>query len=500
MPKLGVKLLSDDNSLTKKQAKEIARCIKDIPYFIRNYVYVQHPTRGAILFDLYDYQEDVIHDLDKFNKNVLCQVRQSGKTTTIVAFLLHQAIFFPDMIIGVTAHKGTGAKEIISRFRYAYENLPIWIKPAVTSYNVFDIVFANNSKIMSQTTTENTYRGMSLSILYVDEMAFIKPNIMDEWWKAILPSLSAPNSRMVATSTPNGSEGKFAEIWFKALQGTNDFNPIEVLNHQVPDRGDDFKATMLKDMSVLEYAQEYENAFLSSSGTLIYSPILESLKHQDPIDKFEDLRFFKDVKGKKLGVSVDVGTGTGQDYTTIQVFDLESFEQLAEYRNNMMNITDFTKIFIKILKELYRKGAAYIYYTIEANSIGFGVTQLLHNATDPVLEKAELISAGKHLGILTTSKSKMKGCTRMKDLIESERMIIHSKFLISELKFFVKKGVSFAAESGKTDDLVMGCVLFCLLIEELAHYEADVYDTLNDIGMVGELDDSNENSPLPFVI
>ena len=178
MPKLGVKLLTDDNSLTKKQAIEIAKCVEDIEYFIKNYVFIQHPTRGAVLFDLYDYQLEVIEDLDTHNKNVLCQVRQSGKTTTIVAYLLHQAIFFPDVIIGVTAHKGSGAKEIISRFRYAYENLPTWIKPAVTSYNVFDIIFSNNSKIMSQTTTESTYRGISLTILYVDEMAFIKPNVM----------------------------------------------------------------------------------------------------------------------------------------------------------------------------------------------------------------------------------------------------------------------------------------------------------------------------------
>ena len=497
MPKIGVKLLTDDNDITQLQAQEIVKCVGDVEYFIKNYVYIQNITRGAVLFDLYDYQVDVIADLQKHNKNILCQVRQSGKTTTIVAYLLHQAIFFPDVIIGVTAHKGSGAKEIISRFRYAYENLPAWIKPAVSSYNVFDIVFSNNSKIMSQTTTESTYRGLSLSILYVDEMAFIKPNIMDEWWKAILPSLSAPGARMIATSTPNGSEGKFAEIWFKALQGMNDFNPIEVVNEQVPDRDENFKANMLKDMSALQYAQEFENAFLSSSGTLIYSPVLEALKPQNIIYSFGDLRYYKTVKDRKLGISVDVGTGVGQDFTTVQIFDLETLEQLAEFRNNLLNITDFTKVFLQILKNLYDKGAGQIYYTIEANSIGMGVTQLLHNATDPILDKAEFISTGKHLGMLTTNKSKMKGCTRMKDLIESDRMKLNSRYLISELKFFIKKGASFSAESGKTDDLVMGVVLFCNMIEELAQWEEDVYDTLNNVDMIGDLD--GESDPLPFV-
>lgn len=240
-------------------------------------------------------------------------------------------------------------------------------------------------------------------------------------------------------------------------------------------------------------------AFVSNKGTLIQSEILESLRPREPISEVFGMSLFNGIRGKRIGLSVDVGTGTGQDYSVIQLFDLDTFEHIGEFSNNTMNLTTFTKQIIKILEYVDKQGAKEIFYTVEANSIGQGVVQLLHNSEMPVLKKAEFISgSGKQLGIMTTTKSKMKGCTKFKDLIEGEGMKIHSKNLISELKFFVKTGVSFAAESGKNDDLVMGCVLFCLMVEEIGKYDADVYDKLNDSSIVGLLSD-DEDDPLPFV-
>ena len=494
----GIKTEKDSNEVTLTQAKEIAKCETDIIYFIKNYMMIQNPVLGAMLFDLRDYQEDIINQLNANDMNCVLAPRQVGKTVVIVAYILHYAIFNPDITVGVAAHKGDASKEIMSRLRYAYEELPKWIKPRVSSYNIFDIGFSNGSKIMSQTTTESTYRGKSISLLFLDEFAFVKSNVEKEFWKSILPTLSAKGSKCIITSTPNGSSNKFAEIWFKALHGTSNFNAIEIKNSQVPDRDEEFKRNMLQNMSEIEYAQEFLNEFVSSSGTLIHSPILEQIQSQDPIEEFGDLRIFKSLDNKKLGVSCDIGTGISQDFTTLQIFDLTSLEQLAEFRNNTLNITDFTKVLIQVFKELRKRTTLDIYYTIEANSIGMGVTQLLRNATDPILSEVEMVSVGKHDGILTTTKSKMSGCTRMKDLIESGRMTIHSKFLISELKFFIKKGASFAAESGKTDDLVMAVVLFANMINELSQWEEDVYDTLNNVDLIGELDEG-ESDPLPFV-
>jgi Straboviridae terminase, large subunit len=499
----GVKSPADEKPITKKQAKELIKCANDVEYFIRNYVNIQHPTLGAMLFNLRDYQKEVISSLATHDRVILNFARQLGKTTTIVAYLLHQAIFKPDITIGVCAHKGSGAKEILARIRYAYTELPLWIKPAVTSFNVFDIAFTNNSKIMSQTTTEGTYRGMSLSILYADEFAHVKPNIVEEWWKSILPTLSAKGTKFIISSTPNGSENKFADIYFKAERGENGYKSITVTNEDFPEeRGEDFKKEMLKSMSPLEYSQEFLCQFVSSSsGTLIYPTVLESLRPSDPLSEPLNIRLYSAIKNKRIGLSIDVGTGTGQDHSVIQLFDLDTFEQVGEFNNNTLNLTDFTKHIIKTLQYVDKQGAKEIFYTIEANSIGQGVIQLINNSELPILKKAEFISGtGKQLGIMTTTKSKMKGCTKFKDLIEGGGMKIHSKRLISELKFFVKKGVSFAAESGKNDDLVMGCVIFCLMVDEIGKYDEDVYDKLNDSSVIGgSLEDDDEYDPMPFV-
>jgi hypothetical protein len=506
----GVKLPADNSKLTKSQAIEMSKCLHDVEYFIRQYVKIQTPTRGAILFDLYEYQERVVQSLVKNKKNVILQPRQSGKSATIVAYLLHKVVFYPDVTIGVAAHKGDGAKEIIDRFRYAYENLPFWMKPAVKTYNVFDIVFVNGSKIMSQTTTESTYRGKSLSVLYLDEFAFVNPRIEAEFWKSILPTLSAPGTELIITSTPNTSEGKYAEIWFKAEQGLNDFNPIRVYNDEVPDRqhvneaGEDFKTVMLKDMSPIEYAQEYECAFVSNKGTLIQSEILEAMRPSTPLRKYNGMDVYSSVRGKKIALSVDVGEGIGQDFSVIQAFDLKTFEQVAEYRNNTQTLTEFAKTLVKVLKWFKNEGARELVFSIEANSIGQGVISLILNSSDPIFNFAEFLHepGAKRHGILTSTKTKMKGCTKFKDLVESGKLKIHSKNLISELRFFVKAGASFKAETGKTDDLAMGCVLFALMLELIANYDPDVYDALINVSFASEFDEEDEieggNDPLPF--
>ena len=238
-------------------------------------------------------------------------------------------------------------------------------------------------------------------------------------------------------------------------------------------------------------------AFVSNKGTLITSDILESLRPSEPIDHYNGMKIYKNLENRRMGLSVDVGTGIGQDYSVFQVFDLNSLEQVAEFRDNQLNITDLTKRLISILRYLADHGDEII-FSVEANSVGQGVTQLIRNANNNIFNEIEMISNNnKHDGIMTTSKTKIKGCTKFKDLIESKRMKIHSKELISELKFFVKSGVSFKAESGKTDDLTMGCVLMCLMLEEMALYDEHVYDIMNSVDIIGDIEEEDD-APLPF--
>lgn len=231
-------------------------------------------------------------------------------------------------------------------------------------------------------------------------------------------------------------------------------------------------------------------AFISDKGTLINSITLEQIPFINPVREFGDLRVFCDsFAGRKIAMSCDVSEGIGQDSHAIQLFDIDTFEQIGEFQNNYLTQSMYTKEIIKILKLLFGEGAVEVYYTVEANSIGQGVMRLIENSSDPVFDRAQLISDidSNRLGMLTTSKSKLSGCADLKDAVELNKLKINSERLVTELKFFIRKGSSFAAEPGMHDDLVMATVLMMNLLKVLANYEDNVYE------MVNELQDLNED-------
>ena len=205
-------------------------------YFLEHFFYIQHPLRGRIQFAPFDYQIKLVENYhtNRFSINMLG--RQMGKTTCAAGYLLWFAMFVPDSTILIAAHKYTGAQEIMQRIRYAYESVPNHIRCGVTSYNKGSIEFDNGSRIVSATTTETTGRGMSISLLYCDEFAFVRPTIAREFWTSISPTLST-GGKAIVTSTPNSDEDQFATIWKVANQkfdeygnetllGKNGFAPI----------------------------------------------------------------------------------------------------------------------------------------------------------------------------------------------------------------------------------------------------------------------------------
>lgn len=513
-----VKQAYTDVELTLTECKEWVKCALDCEYFIRNYVMVQHPTRGSVLFNLYDYQKRVLDDILTDSNNIILQPRQSGKTAVLTAYILWKTIFNKDISVGVAAHKGSGAKEIIARFKYAYEFLPMWMKAGVKSYNVFDVEFDNGSSIISQTTTPTTFRGLSMTMIYLDEFAFVKPNIAEEFWTSLLPSTTAGADgeldengypieavKIIATSTPNGSEGMFARLWFKSQHDAANsmFLGTRVLNEEVPNRDAKFKATMLKSMTPLQYSQEFDCAFVSNKGTLIKSDILERIEGRDPEGELLGIRLLDEMPffGRRIGVSVDVAEGIGGDgdYSTIQFFDVDRLVQVAEWDNNEMTTTDLAKFLIVVFDKLFDHHVREVFYTIESNPIGLSVINFLRNSTATVLDRVEMITDNhRRGGILTTNKSKLSGCGMLKDLVENDRMELRSKKLLTELKFFVKKGASFSAENGMHDDLVMGVVVLCNMLSLLTKQDDDVHDNLNKLDIVDCID--NEfTMPMPMV-
>jgi len=484
-----IKKPNDIEELTDEQHKEFIKCALDFNYWAKTYAWVQG-QQGECLFNPRTYQSRIIKKIENHNHVIVTAGRQSGKSQMAILYILHQMIFFKNFKAGVTSYTlQPNLKDLSSRFRYAYENLVWWMKPAVREYNQYGTRFSNGSSVIFQVTKENTFRGLTLDFVMIDELSHVKPGIAEEFFNSLFPSIMAAGedstTRVLIVSTPNGTTGVYARLWIDAVNKSSSFVYDEVKYHEIPGRTPKFEKTMLKTMSKNKFLQEFKCAWISDKGTLINSTKLESIKSREPLEVInEDLWLWTDnLKGKTIALACDVSDGIGQDFHAIQIVDVDTLTQIGEFRNNLMTQTRYAAEIVKIMKFLFDLGASDIYYNVENNGTGAGVINLLHNMSNPVIDRAHLVSdpEGKKLGLAMTRKSKPDGCGKLKDLIESDRFHIQSDRLLTELKFFVKSGVSFKAESGMHDDLAMSMVLMMLLLQLVSEFEESAYETFNEL-------------------
>lgn len=268
-------------SFSEKQIEELANCVdpdNGYHFFTQNFFYIQHPVQGKLLFQPYDFQKRLLDAYHGYRFNINMLPRQMGKTTCAAGYLLWYAMFNNDQTILISAHKYTGSQEIMQRIRYAYELCPDHIRPGVINYNKGSIEFENGSRIVSTTTTGNTGRGMSISLLYCDEFAFVPPNIANEFWTSISPTL-ATGGKCVMTSTPNSDEDTFATIWKEANKkfdefgneqdvGINGFFPFTCHWSEHPDRNEDWKTLELGRIGEEQFRREYGCISIESKITI----------------------------------------------------------------------------------------------------------------------------------------------------------------------------------------------------------------------------------------
>ena len=501
-----VKKAHTREKFTEEQVEDLLRCADPVDgylYFARKFFYIQHPVKGKLLFQPFDYQVGLMHSYhdNRFNINML--PRQSGKTTCASAYLLWFAMFHPDQTILVAAHKYTGAQEIMARIRYGYELCPDYIRSGVTSYNKGSMEFDNGSRIVSATTTGNTGRGMSISLLYCDEFAFVQPNIATEFWTSISPTL-ATGGRAIITSTPNSDEDTFATIWKESQDrfdefgdertdglGRNGFHGFRSEWSDHPDRDDEWRRQEIGRIGEERFRREYGCEFLVFDETLINSIKLSELVGRDPLERMGQVRWYKKpTPGNVYLTALDPCLGTGGDYAGIQVFELPSFIQVAEWQHNITPVQGQVKIFRDILKyiqeEIGEDNANNIYWSCENNTVGEAaliVIADLGEETFPGLFVSEPVRKGHvrkfRKGFNTTFGSKISACSRLKFLIEEDKMKLNSKVLISELKTFIASGTSFKAKTGQHDDLVSALLLVIRMSVILADWDPRVFELMS---------------------
>lgn len=488
-----VKKPNQEKPLTKEEEKEWIRCADDPFYFFTNYCRVITP-KGRRLFEARDYQQDLLDDIVTDRFLVVNAPRQCGKTTLLALYAVWCTIFQSSFTVGVTSFKNKNVLDIMSRCKSVYEHLPSFLKPPVKLYNQFTVEFTNGSCIYGEVTSENALRGRTNNIVIADEFAFCSPMIADGFYTALLPSLSAEGedseTKVIFISTPNGSSGLYATLCFGAMSKINGYKYHQVDHTRIKGRTKKFEEDMIKKLGKNKYLQEFTGAFLSDKGTLINSRTIEAIETRDPVTTMGDLNIFVDsIRGRKLMMACDVSEGIGQDSHAFQIFDIDTLEQVAEYENNELNQTHYTKTIIRTIEYMWKEGCIDLYYTVENNGVGNGVLRLLENNSNEYLEKSMLVSTNiKKTGVATTGSSKKEGCAQFKDLCEMEKLKIYSDKLKTQLKFFVKAGNTFKAENGTHDDLVMACIVMMNMMKLLADYEEDVYETVNEVSFEDDED------------
>ena len=477
---LGNPLLKKANTaieFTQDQILEFVKCKEDPVYFAKNYVQIVTLDYGLQLFSPYDFQEKLIKNFHEHRFNICKMPRQTGKSTTVVSYLLHYAIFNDNVNIAILANKASTARDLLSRLQTAYENLPKWLQQGILAWNKGSMELENGSKILAASTSASAVRGGSYNIIFLDEFAFIPNHIADQFFASVYPTISSGQStKVIIVSTPHGMN-HFYRMWHDAERGMNEYVPIEVHWSEVPGRDDNWKKQTISNTSEQQFKVEFECEFLGSVDTLIAPSKLKSLVYDNPIKRSKGLDVYSEAnQNKDYVMTVDVARGVGNDYSAFVVFDITEFPHqiVAKYRNNEIKPMLFPSIIYEVAKA-YNNA----FILCEVNDVGDQVASIIQYD----LEYQNLLMcsmrgragqivgqgfSGKktQLGLKMSKTVKKVGCLNLKTMIEEDKLIFNDYEIISELTTFIQKHNSFEAEEGCNDDLAMCLVIYAWLVAQ----------------------------------
>lgn len=480
------------------QLEEITKCSEDPIYFIRNYVKIISLDDGIIYFNMHDYQEEMV---DAFHNNRFSIVRigrQSGKTTTSVAYLLWLSLFTENYSIAITANKKALAVDILSRYQLAYENLPMWLQQGIVVWNKGSVELENGSKLLAASTAASSIRGGSFNLVMMDEFAHVHNNLAEDFFTSTYPVISSgTKTKIIIVSTPRGMN-LYYRMWMDAINGKSDYFPVDIHWSRVPGRDDAWREKTIRNTSARQFAQEFSCEFMGSSNTLIDGAKLQIMFAKEPLDEeifgmeiYESpIKEYYDDETQKMVdkdhlyvLCADVSEGKNLDYSTFSIFDCSTipYKQVATYRNNSISPMLFPDV-LKLSAEYYNN--AYVLIEINNNP---QVADILYQ--DLEYENVFKIYAGNKKGQVLSESGKASqnglnmsplvkrtGCSALKTIIETDKLQINSSETLYELTRFIANNNSFAAEEGANDDLAMTLVIFAWLTTQKMFIEISSTD------------------------
>jgi len=454
--------------------REYLKCVEDPVHFMRKYCTIQHPQKGKVKFDLYPFQERCLKEFKDKRYNIILKSRQLGISTLSAGYSLWLMLFHADKNILVIATGKDVAKNLVTKVRVMYDNLPSWLKTNVEETNKLSLRFANGSQIKAIASNESAGRSEALSLLILDEAAFIDK--VDTIWTAAQQTL-ATGGGCIALSTPNGVGNWFHKQWVGSEDGTNEFSPIRLHWTDHPDRDETWRKEQDKILGPSQAAQECDADFLTSGQSVVDPKILTWYKDtlvEAPVEEQGIDRgmwiFRQPDYTKEYIVVADVARGDGSDYSACQVFEIEDMEQVAEYKGQL-STTDYGNFLIEVATK-YNDALL----VVENNNIGWATIQtiidrgyknLFYQSKDLQVVDVEHKINNRYRtqdnsmvpGFSTTMKTRPLIVAKMEEYTREKLVKLHSNRLIDELFVFIyKTGVTNAkaeAMTGYNDDLVM---------------------------------------------
>ena len=462
---------------TQENIVEFLKCKNDPVYFANNYIKIVSLDEGLVPFKQYPFQKKLIKNFHENRFNICKMPRQTGKSTTVVSYLLHYAIFNDNVNIAILANKASTARDLLGRLQLAYENLPRWMQQGIISWNKGSLEIENGSKISANSTSSSAVRGGSYNVIFLDEFAFIPNHIADDFFASVYPTISSgQKTKVIIVSTPRGMN-HFYRMWHDAERKKNEYIPTEVHWSEVPGRDETWREQTIANTSEQQFKVEFECEFLGSVNTLINPAKLKTLVYEDPIQKNAGLDIYEAPrKDNNYLITVDVARGLGNDYSAFLVFDITEFpyKVVGKYRNNEIKPMLFPNVIYDIATA-YNKA----FVLVEVNDIGDQVASILNYDLEyeNLLmcsqrgRNGQVVGAGfsgkrSQLGVRTTAAVKKLGCSNLKTMLEDDKILVCDYDIISELTTFAQKHNSFEAEEGCNDDLAMCLVIFSWLVAQ----------------------------------
>ena len=439
---------------------EIERCRADAAYFIKNYVYITHPMRGRVKFELYRFQERIVNEFGAHRFNLMRKFRQAGATTICAAYALWYIIFHEDKNVMVVSIGDRESRDFLDRAVSMYDDLPAWLKPQEVERNKHVIKLSTGSKIKSQPAGAG--RGESVSLLIVDEAAFIDK--MTEFWMAIYPTISTGGSAFIL-STVNGMANLYYDLYHDAELGKNNFNTISIHWREHPEYTEEWAEETRSNVGERAWLQEYEGEFLGTGETFIDGGTLQNVKSQTSEDFYSKyynmMRVWKEPEPyHSYLIAADSSFGRDRDYSAFHIINLYNGEQVAEFYSNRIGLYEFAKI---IAAEGVRYNTAFV--CPERNGLGLALIEQLFEVRE--YENMWTDDRGE-MGYLVNNKNRDGILNKLQETLKTSKIKVNSERTFKELTtFIISKTGKIQAEEGFADDLVMSMAIGATLMSDI---------------------------------